>query len=109
MTKQLLTAKEASKIIGCHPNHIYILIDRGDLQGLDMGKGDKKRRMMVPEESALAYAKVFRGKSPRRAPARANGSADTQGVMFAEERTFEVLSQMGATLKRIEKLPAEEE
>ncbi len=110
MAKQLLTAKEASEIIGCHSNHIYILIDRGDLIGIDMGKGEKKRRMMVPEESAIAYAKVFKGKlSSRARPASNNGSGDTQGVMFAEERTFGLLSQMSATMKRIEKLLAKEE
>ena len=47
------TLLEASKIVGCHPKHIYKIVKRGDLQpflGLD-------NRLRISKEELYSYLK----------------------------------------------------
>ena len=47
------TLPEAAKIIGCHPKHVYKIVNRGDLQpflGLD-------NRLRISREELYSYLK----------------------------------------------------
>ena len=47
------TLATASKLIGCHPKHIYRIVQRGDLETFVDASG----RMMVSREELYSYIK----------------------------------------------------
>lgn len=58
--KEPLSPKEAAAVLGCKAKHVYALIRDGDLDAIDVGRGERPR-WSIDSEAVEAFKEKRRG------------------------------------------------
>lgn len=83
-------------------SHVSALIDAGKLPGINMGKGDKRRRMEVPESAVDEYLKQKRKKKSAKAAVSQTEMFSGTGVEKLLETAIDLMRSIDKRLMYIE-------